>query len=118
MIGDKVYDHVGVLVELGLIRSRPHERTKLLSTTDRFAEYFGIDTLEPAEIRRWLADKTGIRLEKEGETIDDYEEGGDGGEGGKGGKGGDPGAPEPTDSTGGDEGPEELSGDGGDTSDK
>jgi len=88
MVGSKVYDHVAELKELGLVKSKAHERTRLLSTTERFAEYFGIDTLEPAEIRRWLAEKTGIRLEKEGETLDDYGNSGKDGASGEGDNGG------------------------------
>ena len=90
MIGSKVYDHVGVLVELGLIRARAHERTKLLTTTERFSEYFGIDTLDKTEIRKWLAEKTGIELDREGETLDDYAEEGDGTGGDGGGSDGGP----------------------------
>lgn len=55
MFGSKVYDHVKVLNEMGLVRSRHVGRTIVLTTTQEFSEYFGIDTTNHEEIRKWLA---------------------------------------------------------------
>jgi segregation and condensation protein B len=57
MFGSKVYDHVKVLNELGLVRSRQVGRTIVLTTTQEFSEYFGIDTTNQEEIKKWLATK-------------------------------------------------------------
>ena len=70
MIGPKVYDHVPEIHELGLIRTRKEGRTKLLYTTEKFNEYFGIKSKEKKDIRKVLAEKAGIvftekELEKE-----------------------------------------------------
>ncbi|MGQ4833370.1 MAG: SMC-Scp complex subunit ScpB [Candidatus Asgardarchaeia archaeon] len=40
--GSQAYEHVSHLIELGFIHSEPHGRTKILSTTKRFSEYFGL----------------------------------------------------------------------------
>ena len=65
MIGSKVYDHVKELVELRLIRAKESGRTKLLTTTKVFPEYFGIDTTNRDDIKKWLVKKVGVRLKKE-----------------------------------------------------
>jgi segregation and condensation protein B len=65
MIGSKVYDHVKELVELKLIRAKDEGRTKLLTTTKLFPEYFGIDTTNREEIKKWLVKKVGVKLKKE-----------------------------------------------------
>ncbi|HWG91775.1 MAG TPA: SMC-Scp complex subunit ScpB [Candidatus Thermoplasmatota archaeon] len=62
MVGAKVYDHIAELKELGLVRKRQHERSYLITTTERFPEYFGIAAKDPEDIRRFLADKVGIKL--------------------------------------------------------
>lgn len=64
MIGSKVYDHVKELVELRLIRAKETGRTKLLTTTKLFPEYFGIDTTNRDEIKKWLVKKVGVKLQK------------------------------------------------------
>jgi len=62
MIGPKVYDHVPEIKELGLIRTRREGRTKILNTTEKFNEYFGIKSRDKKEIRKILAEKAGIVL--------------------------------------------------------
>lgn len=57
MYGAKVYDHVGVLSELGLIRKRNEGRTIVITTTPEFAEYFGIDTTNRKKMKEWLVKK-------------------------------------------------------------
>ena len=65
MIGSKVYDHVKELHSLGLIHRKPYENTKMLRTTHRFPEYFGIDSVNKDKIKRWLAEKAGVDIENE-----------------------------------------------------
>lgn len=62
MVGDKVYDHIRELTELGLVRKRVHERSFLLVTSDRFPEYFGIPAADREGIKHFLADKVGLKL--------------------------------------------------------
>ncbi len=64
MIGSKVYDHVRALRELKLINAKDLGRTKLLTTTKLFPEYFGIDSTNRDEIKKWLTKKVGVKLKK------------------------------------------------------
>jgi segregation and condensation protein B len=57
MFGSKVYDHVKVLNDLGLIKKREKGRTIVLTTTKQFSEYFGIDTTNHEKIKQWLVNK-------------------------------------------------------------
>jgi segregation and condensation protein B len=50
--GAAAYDHVRELEEWGFISAVPQGRTKLLSTTHRFAEYFNLDSGDPEAIKR------------------------------------------------------------------
>jgi segregation and condensation protein B len=52
--GNKSYDHVKELEERGLINAEKFSRTKLLTTTRGFADYFGISSCDPQAIRRAL----------------------------------------------------------------
>jgi len=52
--GNRCYEHVKRLEELGLIRSEKKGRTKILTTTKDFAVYFGLNTDDPEEIKRIL----------------------------------------------------------------
>ena len=52
--GNKSYDHVKELEERGLINAEKFSRTKLLTTTRGFADYFGISSCNPSAIRRAL----------------------------------------------------------------
>jgi len=52
--GNKSYDHVRELEKRGLINAEKCGHTKLLSTTRGFADYFGISSDSPQEIRRAL----------------------------------------------------------------
>ena len=60
MIGSRVYDHVPELLERGLIRTRAHGQTKIITTTAAFPEYFGLDAQTPEEIRLTMAKLVGI----------------------------------------------------------
>ena len=62
MVGPKVYDHIGELKELGLIKKRAHERSFHILTSDRFPDYFGIPAADREGIKHFLADKVGLKL--------------------------------------------------------
>ena len=60
MIGEVAYEEVQHLRGLGLVRTDPKGSTLELTTTRRFAEYFGIASTRPEEIRRFLEQKLGV----------------------------------------------------------
>jgi segregation and condensation protein B len=59
MLGDGAYEEVGRLRGMGLIHAATKGSTLELSTTRAFAEYFGIGSTRPEEIRRYLEGKLG-----------------------------------------------------------
>jgi segregation and condensation protein B len=60
MLGSKIYEHVRILREKSLIRSRPSGRTFEITTTQTFPEYFGIEASSREEMKKVLADRMGI----------------------------------------------------------
>lgn len=60
MVGTKVYDHVPELVSRGLVRAREERVTKILTTTNLFPEYFGLDAEDTAGVRATLAKLVGL----------------------------------------------------------
>jgi segregation and condensation protein B len=60
MIGDVAYEEVQHLRTIGLVHTEPKASTLELTTTRRFAEYFGIASTRPEEIRRFLEQKLGV----------------------------------------------------------
>jgi segregation and condensation protein B len=60
MIGDVAYEEVQHLRGLGLVRTEPKGSTLELTTTRRFAEYFGLASGRPEEIRHFLEAKLGV----------------------------------------------------------
>ena len=60
MIGDVAYEEVQHLRGIGLVRTEPKGSTLELTTTRRFAEYFGLASTRPEEIRRMLEKKLGV----------------------------------------------------------
>jgi len=60
MIGDVAYEEVQHLRGIGLVHTEPKGSTLELTTTRRFAEYFGIASTKPDEIRRFLEQKLGV----------------------------------------------------------
>lgn len=60
MIGDVAYEEVQRLRGIGLVHTEPKGSTLELTTTRRFAEYFGISSTRPEEIRRFLEQKLGV----------------------------------------------------------
>jgi segregation and condensation protein B len=60
MFGDPAYEEVGRLRGLGLIHAATKGSTLELTTTRQFAEYFGIASGKPEEIRLYLERKLGV----------------------------------------------------------
>jgi segregation and condensation protein B len=60
MVGDVAYEEVQRLRGIGLVHTEPKGSTLELTTTRRFAEYFGIASTRPEEIRRFLEQKLGV----------------------------------------------------------
>jgi segregation and condensation protein B len=53
-LGGRVYEDVPKLIELDLITGRKKGQTLELTTTRRFAEYFGIEGTSKADIKKWI----------------------------------------------------------------
>ena len=60
MVGQRVYDHVHGLEDLKVVRHIPWGNSKILFTTHRFAEIFGIEGNGRDDIKRWMARQIGI----------------------------------------------------------
>jgi len=54
LIGNKVYEHVKALEDIGLVRTKPRKNSFELTTTKKFIETFGIDARSRAEVKAWL----------------------------------------------------------------
>uniref|UniRef100_A0A7C3R9Z2 SMC-Scp complex subunit ScpB n=1 Tax=Archaeoglobus fulgidus TaxID=2234 RepID=A0A7C3R9Z2_ARCFL len=52
--GNKCYDHVKKLQERGFIRAEKKGRSTILTTTEEFASYFGLNSSEPEKIKEVL----------------------------------------------------------------
>jgi len=70
IIGDVAYEEVQHLRGLGLVHTEPKGSTLELTTTRRFAEYFGIASTRPEEIRHFLEAKLGVAPVPAGATAD------------------------------------------------
>ena len=64
--GNRCYEHVRKLEDLGFIKLDPSGRTKIITTTKKFAEYFGLKSSNPESVKKFLANaaKRDARLEK------------------------------------------------------
>ncbi len=49
--GSQAYEHIKKLIEMGLIYAEPYERTKILGTTQKFAELYGFPENDPNIIK-------------------------------------------------------------------
>ncbi|WNY23287.1 Segregation and condensation protein B [Methanimicrococcus hongohii] len=56
MRGGNAYEHINELHERGLIDLKPHGRTKMMTTTKLFAEYFGIASNDSADVRNKMVE--------------------------------------------------------------
>jgi segregation and condensation protein B len=61
LLGPRVYDDVRTLRSLNLITSKKQGQTLLLSTNKRFAEYFGLDSTKPEDIKEWIERRSSLR---------------------------------------------------------
>jgi segregation and condensation protein B len=57
LIGNRIYDDVKQLVDLGLVKSKPKRKSVELTTTKKFIETFGIDARSRQEVKAWLEDQ-------------------------------------------------------------
>ncbi|MFW3146805.1 MAG: SMC-Scp complex subunit ScpB [Thermoplasmatota archaeon] len=73
MYGSKVYDHVKDLVSLGLVRARKEGSTKVLTTTHRFSETFGISSISKKKVKGHVRDRVIKKLMRG--TLESYQEG-------------------------------------------
>ena len=56
MRGSNAYDHINELEERGFIDLKPHGRTKMMTTTRLFAEYFGISSNDTTDVRNKMVE--------------------------------------------------------------
>lgn len=54
--GNATYDHVRDLEERGLIQREPEGRSQILTTTQGFAEYFGLESSDPEYIKQKIVE--------------------------------------------------------------
>lgn len=71
MVGHKVYEHVGVLVEAGLVRKRQNGLSFDLTTTESFPEYFGIAAEDAEDVAQVLAKRVGVERQRRAEAGQD-----------------------------------------------
>ena len=64
IMGPRIYDAVKKLKELGLIHRERSGNTRILSTSSKFPEYFGIGTTTKDGIKQWLRERLGIKTEE------------------------------------------------------
>lgn len=69
MVGEYAYREVAELQSFGLVRAESKGSTLELTTTARFAEYFGIGSSRPEQIREFLAKKLGLPDPSEGQAF-------------------------------------------------
>lgn len=60
MFGETAYEEVARLRDAGFVHAEPHGATLELRTTRAFAEYFGISSTKPEEVRAFLESKLGV----------------------------------------------------------
>ena len=74
MLGQRAYDHVRELASLGFIDRRRDGLSRRLTTTRRFAEYFGCPEVEYRAVRQWFraeASKAGLTSAELAATLSD-----------------------------------------------
>jgi segregation and condensation protein B len=57
LIGNKIYEHVKMLEDLKLIRTKAKKNSYELTTTKKFIETFGIDARSRADVKAWLEEE-------------------------------------------------------------
>jgi segregation and condensation protein B len=59
LVGNKIYDQVKILEDLGLVKAKPKKKSVELTTTKKFIETFGIDARSREDVKAWLEDQIG-----------------------------------------------------------
>jgi len=57
LVGNRIYEDVKQLLDLGLVKAKPKKKSVELTTTKRFIETFGIDARSRQEIKAWLEER-------------------------------------------------------------
>ena len=57
LVGNRVYDDVKQLLDLGLLKAKPKRKSVELITTKKFIETFGIDARSRTEVKAWLEEE-------------------------------------------------------------
>jgi len=57
LVGNKIYEHVKELVDLGLVKAKPKRKSIELTTTKRFIETFGLDARSRDEVKALLEER-------------------------------------------------------------
>ncbi len=64
LMGTRIYNEVKKLKKLELIHRKRSGQTKILTTSSKFPEYFGIGTSTREGIKNWLREKMGMKDEE------------------------------------------------------
>ncbi len=72
MYGSKIYDHVKELIAIGLVRARKDGSTKILTTTHKFSEVFGISSISKKKVKDHVKERVLDRISKM--TLEGYDE--------------------------------------------
>jgi len=57
LVGNKIYEQVKQLEDLGLVKTKPKRKSVELTTTKRFIETFGIDARSRQDVKAWLEEQ-------------------------------------------------------------
>ncbi len=57
LVGNKIYEHVKELVDLGLVKAKPKRKSIELTTTKQFIETFGLDARSRDEVKALLEER-------------------------------------------------------------
>ncbi|AGK60782.1 segregation and condensation protein B [Archaeoglobus sulfaticallidus PM70-1] len=63
--GNRCYEHVKKLEEIGFIETRKEGRSKIITTTKYFAKYYGLEKSDPEYVREFFSE-----LQKKGKLSD------------------------------------------------
>ncbi len=64
LVGNRIYDDVKQLIDLGLVKAKPKRKSVELTTTKKFIETFGIDARSRQEVKAWLEEQLGKMVRK------------------------------------------------------
>jgi segregation and condensation protein B len=58
--GNKVYEDLKLLEGKDLVRTKGRTNARVLVTGSKFAEYFGLKSSRPEQVKAWIAEKLGV----------------------------------------------------------